>query len=253
MVLVGDAPGLTNRLRLRDGFGWLNGFRLSNALGLALRRLVLRAPNIEDVSNVPFPDSRQPVRETFFGFGNIESQRSVARTRNVLAKLVFVGRENLDALAPARNRDVPLPVVGCRFDGGIGEQNVIHGLALSGIGSDRVATNELAIILRQHPPILQRNSSIGVNLFDRDQFAIGQSATVLGFAVGLELQAVTVGQRQFLRLADGEDLNRATLSLERRMHFPKRVTFAGTGAAPEQRHEIARGEDMLDGLTLLRT
>src|SRR5438093_3131863 len=37
----------------------------------------------------------------------------------------------------------------------------------------------------------------------------------------------------------GENLNLAALSLERRMHFPKRVTLAGSGAAPEQRHEIA--------------
>src|SRR2546430_9551397 len=130
MLLVDDGSGLTNRLRLRDGFGWLNGLRLSNVLGLSLRRLALRASNIEDVSKVAFPNSRQPVSETLFGLGNVQSQCPVTGAGNVLAKLDFVGRENLDAFAPARDGHVPLPFVGRRFGGGIGEQNVTHGLSL---------------------------------------------------------------------------------------------------------------------------
>src|SRR5439155_18260557 len=99
MVLVDDGPGLTNRLRLRNGFGRLNGLRLSDVLGLSLRRLALRALNIEDVSKVAFPNSRQPVSETLLGPGNVQRQRPVTGASNVLAKLDFVGRENLDAFA----------------------------------------------------------------------------------------------------------------------------------------------------------
>src|SRR5256885_12702410 len=106
MLLVDDGPGLTNCLRLRDGFGWLNGLRLSNVLGLTLRRLALRAPNIEDVSKVAVPDSRQPVSEILFEPGNVQSQCPVTGPSNVLAKLDFVGSENLDAHPAARDGHV---------------------------------------------------------------------------------------------------------------------------------------------------
>jgi len=117
MFLVGDGPGLTNRLRLRNGFGWLNGLRLCNVFDLTLRRLALRVSNIEDVGKVSLPYSRQPVSETLFGPGNIQSQRPVAGASHVLAKLDFVGGENLDAFAPARDGHVPLLCACCRFDG----------------------------------------------------------------------------------------------------------------------------------------
>ncbi len=47
-----------------------------------------------------------------------------------------------------------------------------------------------------------------------------------------------------------EHLNRTALLLERRMHLPEGVTLARSCTTPEQRHEIPRGEDLLDGLTL---
>src|SRR2546430_4899974 len=160
MLLVDDGPGLTNRLRLRDGFGWLNGLRLSNVLGLSLRRLALRAPNIEDVSKVAVPDFRQPVSETLCGPGYVQSQCPVTGASNVLSKLDFVGRENLDAFASTRDGHVPLLFVGRRCDGGIGEQDIIHGLSLGSVGSDGVAAHELSVVLVQHPPILQRNAPV---------------------------------------------------------------------------------------------
>src|SRR5438309_10213011 len=107
MLLVGDGPGLTNCLRLRDGFGWLNGLRLSNALGLTLRRLALRAPNIEDVSKAAVPDFRQTASETLFGPGNVQSQCPVTGASNALATLDLVGREHLDAFASTRDAHAP--------------------------------------------------------------------------------------------------------------------------------------------------
>ena len=62
--------------------------------------------------------------------GKFQCQRPVAGTRQILTQLLLVRRENADAAPPARNGDIPLLRVGCGLDGGIGEQNVIHRLAL---------------------------------------------------------------------------------------------------------------------------
>ena len=97
------------------------------------------------------------------------------------AKLNFVRGENLHAFAPARNRHIPLLLVGRGFDRRIREQDVIHGFALSGVGRDGVAAHELAVIFWQHPAIIQGNAPIGMNFFHRHQFAIGEPAPILGF------------------------------------------------------------------------
>ena len=62
--------------------------------------------------------------------GKFQRQRPVAGTRQILAQLLLVRRENADATPPARNGDIPLLRVGCGLDGGIGKENVIHRLAL---------------------------------------------------------------------------------------------------------------------------
>ena len=90
------------------------------------------------------------------------------------AKLDFIRRENLHALAPARNRDIPLLLIRRGFDRRIREQDVIHGLALGGVGRDGVAAHELAVIFRQHPAIIQSDASVGMNFLHRHQFAIGE-------------------------------------------------------------------------------
>ena len=82
------------------------------------------------------------------------------------------------------------------------KQNVIHGFALSGVGRDRVAAHELAIIFWQRAAIIQGNAPVRMNLFHRDQFAIGKFASVLAFAIGFELQPLASGQAKFFRLAN---------------------------------------------------
>jgi hypothetical protein len=137
-------------------------------------------------------------------FGDVQGQFAAPGTDDVLAKLDFVGGENLDAFATPRNGHIPLLVVGCGLHGGIGEQDVIYRLALGGVGSDRIAAHELAVGLVQRPTVRQGDASIRVNLFDRDQFAIDHLAPVRGVAIGLQLQPVAAGQGQFLGLANRE-------------------------------------------------
>jgi len=78
--------------------------------------------------------AKQPLRNAepseVRGVREINRQFAVAGTENVLMKLRLVARENLDAFAPARDRHVPLLPVRGRLDGGIREQDVIHGFAL---------------------------------------------------------------------------------------------------------------------------
>jgi hypothetical protein len=80
--------------------------------------------------------------------------------------------------------------------------------ALSRIRRDGVAAHELAIIFGQHTAIIQCNAPIGMNFFHRDQFAIGEFATILGFVIGLELQSVASGhpRPRGPRIADSKNL-----------------------------------------------
>ena len=90
------------------------------------------------------------------------------------------------------------------LDGGIGKQNVIHRLALRTVGRDGVAGQKFAERFVQDPAIGQFNSAIGADRFDRDQFAVGHAAAGRQLAIGLEMQPVAFGDRNFARLADGD-------------------------------------------------
>jgi hypothetical protein len=91
---------------------------------------------------------------------------------DILSKLLLVRRYDEDAAPPARNRHVPLLRVRRRLDGRIGEQNIIHRLALRTVGRDRVAGKKLAEAFVQNATISQFNFAIGTDRFHSDEFAI---------------------------------------------------------------------------------
>ena len=74
------------------------------------------------------PRNSEPLDELLVR--QVHGQCAITGAENILPELLFVARENFDAFAPPRNRHVPLLPVCGRFDGGIGEQDVIHGFAL---------------------------------------------------------------------------------------------------------------------------
>jgi hypothetical protein len=80
--------------------------------------------------------------------------------RDGAAELLFVGRENLDALPPARDGDIPLLRIRCSAHGGVAKENVIHGLALRAVGCDRVAPKKLPIGMRQRATVGQRDRTL---------------------------------------------------------------------------------------------
>jgi len=63
----------------------------------------------------------------------------VAGADDVFAELVLVGSEDADTISALGDADVPLLGVGGGFDGRVGEQDVVHGLALGAVGGDGVA------------------------------------------------------------------------------------------------------------------
>jgi len=148
---------LFRRFRLRHRLGRLNGFRLPKQFSPALRGSTLRVLDAEDVSNIAAPSLCQRMDHGFFD--NVQGQFAAPRTDDILAKLDFVSGENLDALPSPRNGHIPLLVVGCGLHGGIGEQDVIYGLALGGVGSDRIRpafVSGMALSLTQ----IRRGSSL---------------------------------------------------------------------------------------------
>jgi len=199
---------LHDRIGWFDGFGWLCGLRLPDRFVLPeslvppFGEFALRLLNIEDIGNVAPPNFGELVICAITG--HVQGQSPVAGMGDVLAKLDFIRRKNLHTLATTRNRDIPLLLVRGRFDGRIREQDVIHGLALGGVGRDRVAAHELPVIFRQHPAIIQSDASVLMNSLYRHQFAIGEPTPILALGIGLELQAVAGGQEKFFRLADGD-------------------------------------------------
>ena len=62
--------------------------------------------------------------------GEFQRQRPVTRARHVLAQLLLVGREDSDAASAAGYGHIPLLRVRRGFDCRVGEQDVIHRLAL---------------------------------------------------------------------------------------------------------------------------
>ena len=78
----------------------------------------------------------QPIPKPIAVTGGRGSSRKFQRERAMtgpghdFTELLFVRGEDADAAAPARDRDIPLLRVRRGLDGRIGEQDVIHSLAL---------------------------------------------------------------------------------------------------------------------------
>src|SRR5260221_11569507 len=86
----------------------------------------------EEMPVQAIPEADAPARDKTGH--QLHRQRSVAGARNIIAQLLFVWCENADASPPARNGYIPLLRVRRGFHGGIGEQDVIHRLALGSVG-----------------------------------------------------------------------------------------------------------------------
>src|SRR5271170_2405929 len=111
IVLVGgdDFPRRPNGLRLLDRFGFFLNFCPLKQFSPALRGLTLRMLDIQDVSKIAAPSLCQRMDGGFFG--DVQGQLAPPGAEDVLAKLDFVGCENLDALTSARNGHIPLLLV----------------------------------------------------------------------------------------------------------------------------------------------
>jgi hypothetical protein len=84
------------------------------------------AKRIGGMSAKPQKTAMQPVPKRIVferaqATGKFQRQRPVAGTRQILAQLLLVGRENADAAPPARDGDIPLLRVRRGLDGGIGK------------------------------------------------------------------------------------------------------------------------------------
>src|SRR5271170_7562756 len=86
---------LFRRFRLLRRLGHLRGFCLPKQFSPALRGLTLRVLDAEDVSNVAAPSFCQRMDHGFFG--DVQGQFTAPGTDDILAKLDFVGSENLDS------------------------------------------------------------------------------------------------------------------------------------------------------------
>src|SRR5580658_10793888 len=105
LVRGDDFPRRPNGLRLPDGYGFLLNFCPLKQFSPTLRGLTLRMLNVQDVPNIAAPSLCQRMDGGFFG--DVQGQFAASRTEEVLAKLDFVGGENLDALPSTRNSHIP--------------------------------------------------------------------------------------------------------------------------------------------------
>lgn len=87
----------------------------------------------------------------------IEREFAIAGALNCVAKVLFVGREDLDAFSPSGNRDVPLLRVRGGAHGGIRKQDVINCLTLRTVRRDCVSALKLPIMWRQNPAVFEAN------------------------------------------------------------------------------------------------
>src|SRR2546425_5831502 len=87
-----------------------------------------------------------------------QGQRSVTGARDILAELLLVRCENADTAPAARDADIPLLRVRGGLNRRVGEQNVIHGLALRTVGRDGIAQQKLTVTGIQHTAIRQPDS-----------------------------------------------------------------------------------------------
>ena len=109
LVRGDDFPRRPNGLRLLDRFGFFLNFCPLKQFGPTLCGLTLRMLDIQDVSNIAAPSLCQRMDGGFFG--DVQGQFPAPGAEDVLAKLDFVGSENLDTLATARNSHIPLLLV----------------------------------------------------------------------------------------------------------------------------------------------
>ena len=92
-----------------------------------------------------------------------QRQRPVAGASDVLAQLLFVGREDSDAAPPARDGYIPLLRVGRSLDRRVGEQNVIHRPSLRTVRRDGVAKQEFTETFVQYATVVQFDATVGTN------------------------------------------------------------------------------------------
>src|SRR6202040_1148792 len=79
----------------------------------------------------------------------IERKFTLAAANDRMSELIFIGRENLDALSASRNRDIPLLGVCRRANGGIRKQHMIDSFSLRSVRCDCVAAKKLSIVRRK--------------------------------------------------------------------------------------------------------
>jgi hypothetical protein len=115
-------------------------------------------------------------------------QRSVTCACNVFAKLFLVRREYADAAPATRNRHIPLLRIRGRLNGRVGEQNVVHGLALRTVGRHSVAREKLAEAFIQNTPVRQFNAAIGVERLHRDKLTVRGTPARGKFAIRFEVE-----------------------------------------------------------------
>src|ERR1700736_2415720 len=83
----------------------------------------------------------------------IERKFTLAAANYGIPELIFIRRENLDALSASRNRDIPLLRVRRSANGGIREQHVIDSFSLRSVRCDCVAAKKLSIVRRKDATI----------------------------------------------------------------------------------------------------
>lgn len=76
----------------------------------------------------------------------IEREFTLAAADYRLSELIFIGRQNLNALSASRDRDIPLLRVRRSADGGIGKRHMIDSFPLRSVRCDGVAAEKLPIV-----------------------------------------------------------------------------------------------------------
>ena len=132
------------------------------------------ATETQQVAMQPIPKADAATR----GYTSREFHRQWAMpgALDVLAQLLLVRREDADATTTAGNGHIPLLRVGRGLDGRVGEQDVIHSLALRAVGRDGIAGQELAKAGVQNPAIGEFNAAVGPNGLHGDKLTVGDAS-----------------------------------------------------------------------------
>ena len=96
----------------------------------------------------------------------------MAGADDVFAELGLVGGEDADAAAASGDADVPLLGVGGGLDGGVGEQDVVDGLALGPVGGDGVAGLEFPECRIEDPAVGEGDAAVSFDGLHGDEFAV---------------------------------------------------------------------------------